>query len=703
MHSRYNYLGALIALVVVLAAGLLLYLPGINGPFLFDDYHNFLRNTFVHMTELNSHGVLDAVFSGGGHFPGRGLARLSFALNFYFSEGVFSARSVKLTNILIHLLNAIVVFALARALLIEHAKRHQHLVSPVRVMWVAVLSASVWLVHPMQLTSVLYAVQRMTSLSALFVFLGLLGYLYGRRCVQRGENRGFVLMALSIGAGSVLGFLSKENAALLPFLAYLVHLAFFPATALEARMRRRLQIFHVLFVGTALVLAIGASVWSWSDFIAAYESNREFTMAERVLTQPRALFLYLSLFMFPSLRRLSLHHDDFVVSSSLFSPMSTIVAVVLLVLLVGLAIYRLRSGAMWAFAALFFVVAHAMESTFLPLEMVYEHRNYLPSFALALLFAHALTQFSSVTSRPVALAAVVGVAVILGACVVTWARAGIWSNEAWLMQYMSEQHPNSYRAQALAARARAAESGAVSGIFAAYARVARAKSTAIFPLIRMRRIANAMQYQLREGLMEPASPPGGGVLVNDGWDVPMLYLDVQHLNAVAAALSAEIKRRLPLSPIHHETLAELSEVGKCIEGQLDLCIGLDDEFLQWMQVALAESKMDTDARIRILENIAAQHERNGDFDAAHAALRRASELNPSAGLSRLRITALLVRQGRLDEAESLLQQIEGSVGYTRVVRDGIRNTREFLDAVRNGENSMQRAPMPDVRTKRSDS
>ena len=71
-------------------------------------------------------------------------------------------------------------------------------------MWMALLSAGVWLLHPMQLTSVLYAVQRMTSLSALFVFLGLLGYVYGRRHIQRGENRGFVLMAFSIGAGSVL-------------------------------------------------------------------------------------------------------------------------------------------------------------------------------------------------------------------------------------------------------------------------------------------------------------------------------------------------------------------------------------------------------------------------------------------------------------------------------------------------------------------
>ena len=82
------------------------------------------------------------------------------------------------------------------------------------------------------------------------------------------------------------------------------------------------------------------------------------------------------------------------------------------------AMYRLRSGAIWAFAVIFFVVAHAMESSFLSLEMIHEHRNYLPSFALAMLFAWALTQFSRATTRPVVLVTVIGVAVMVGVGVV---------------------------------------------------------------------------------------------------------------------------------------------------------------------------------------------------------------------------------------------------------------------------------------------
>ena len=110
---------------------------------------------------------------------------------------------------------------------------------------------------------------------------------------------------------------------------------------------------------------------------------------------------------------MSLHHDDLVVSTGLFSPPTTIVAIVVLVLLLGLAIYRLRSGALWAFAVVFYLTAHAMESSFLPLEMVYEHRNYVPSFALALLFAHSLAQFTRRTTAPVVLATIVSLAVCI--------------------------------------------------------------------------------------------------------------------------------------------------------------------------------------------------------------------------------------------------------------------------------------------------
>jgi hypothetical protein len=673
--------GPLIALAVVLIAGLLLYLPGINGPFLFDDYHNFIQNPFVQIEQLDLDSALDAAYSGGGRFPARGLSRLSFALNYYYSGGVFDQRAFKLTNIVIHLLNAVLVFALARALFMR-----RYAASRERAVWMALLTAGVWLLHPLQLTSVLYSVQRMTSLSALFMFLGLLGYVYGRRQVQDGENRGFVLMAFAIGAGTILGVLNKENAALLPFLAFVVHLAFFPTAALEPGMRRRLRAFHLLFVGSALLLAIGAVAWSWSGIMASFEYDRDFTMGERLLTQPRVLFLYLSLFMFPSLRRMSLHHDDLIASSGLFSPLSTALAIVLLLALLAFAVYRLRNGAIWAFAVIFFIVGHAMESSFLSLEMVHEHRNYVPSFALAMLVAYALTQFTLTSKRPVMLATVVGLAVMLGISVVTWARVGMWSNEAWLMRYMTEQHPNSYRALSVSARGIAAAGGTVSEVFVAYGKIAHANPMSIFPLMRMRRLVNAMQFQIKEGSIAPLLSVTTAV-ETEQWDTQVLYSDLAQLDKVATALDAEIKRRLPLSPVHNETLAEFLQIRQCIAAQLDLCSGLDDEFQGWMRVALSQSRMSSRARARILDQVAWQQQRSGDFDNAHAALREASELTSNT-IFGLRRVLIFVKQKKFDEAERLLQQIDGMKGRARVNLREARRIREYLGQARDGELSV---------------
>jgi hypothetical protein len=661
---------------LVLVAALLIYLPGLGGPFLFDDQTNFLQNNFVHMSQLDVDSALDAAFSGGGHFPSRGISRLSFALNYYFAGGTFDPREFKFVNLLIHLLNAVLVFAIARVLFLQYANRFD--ISRVQAMWMATLCASLWVLHPLQLTSVLYAVQRMTSLSALFTFAGLLGYVYGRQAVQRGDDvRGFVLMGLGLGCGVVLGVLNKENAALLPFLAYVVHLAFFPTSALDSRSRRRLRVFHLLFVGSALVIALSAVVWSWNGFLSAYELRRDFSMSERLLTQPRVLFFYLSLLLFPGLRRMSLYHDDFIVSTGLLSPASTLLAIAALVVLSAFALYRLRSGALWAFGIVFFLLGHAIESSFVPLEMVFEHRNYLPSFALALFLAWALVRFTQRTSAPVVLAVTISLAVVSGLSTVTWARVGIWSNETWLMQFMVEHQPNSYRARAVSARLEAARSGSVSGIFTAYSKIAHTNPSAIFPLMRMRRAMNAMQFQLREGMM-PSSVVPADAVSSIRWDAPALYRNLPYLDQLAGAVDEEIRRRLRRSAVSDETLAEFRQIRKCIDARMDLCIGLDDELYGWLQVTLTQSKMDTGARVRILDELAWSYEREGDFSRAHAALTEATRLRPSTTHYELRRVLLYVRQQELDEAEELLKHIESVEGRSRTDRTLTSRTRERL-------------------------
>ena len=121
--------------------------------------------------------------------------------------------------------------------------------------------AALWMLHPIQLTSVLYVVQRMTSMAAFFVLLGLVVFVTGRNRLESGRAHGLTLMFAGLAGGTALGFLCKQNAVLLPFYAFLVELFFYRHEALASGARRRLYRFYALTVALPAVLAVGR----WSD------------------------------------------------------------------------------------------------------------------------------------------------------------------------------------------------------------------------------------------------------------------------------------------------------------------------------------------------------------------------------------------------------------------------------------------------------
>ena len=167
-------------LLAVLAVAVLgIYSPGLEGPFVLDDHPNIVDNRLIAVDQLR-----DAAFSLGNRpYPHRGLARLSFALNYYFAGGEFDRFAFKATNVAIHVLNGLLVYWLSVLLL----RRYAGGVRPASADagWSAMQSylplvvAALWLLHPIQLTSVLYVVQRMTSMAAFFVLLGLVVFVSG--------------------------------------------------------------------------------------------------------------------------------------------------------------------------------------------------------------------------------------------------------------------------------------------------------------------------------------------------------------------------------------------------------------------------------------------------------------------------------------------------------------------------------------------
>jgi hypothetical protein len=122
-------------------------------------------------------------------------------LNHYVAGGFADTLVYKTTNLVIHLVNAILIYWLSFLLLEQLSKKKLSIPDRMRS-WLPGLIAGAWALHPLLLTSVLYVVQRMTSLSALFVLAGLITFVYGRQRVQESGRHGYLLMTLGLVGGA---------------------------------------------------------------------------------------------------------------------------------------------------------------------------------------------------------------------------------------------------------------------------------------------------------------------------------------------------------------------------------------------------------------------------------------------------------------------------------------------------------------------
>lgn len=419
-----------------------IYWPGLQGLFFFDDHPNIVLNRGVKVLDL-SHDSLKRAWSSGisGQF-GRPVSQLSFALNYYFSG--FNPFAFKLTNLFIHSLNGVLIYLFSYQLLDSLQQR----LNLKNVSLWAALVAVVWLIHPIQLTSVLYVVQRMTSLSAFFLLLALILHVSARRRNQLDP----VAVSQLILAWCVfwpLSILSKETGILLP--------GFVAVYELIVRRSERGSLDSlgrlVLYLSILLVLGLGPYLASpFGQWIVAGYEIRSFSLLERLLTEPRVLWEYIQWIVFPTMGSFALFHDDIIVSTSLIAPWTTMAALAGLVGLSALAVAASRKFPLVSFGIAWFLVGHSLESSFIPLELVHEHRNYLPLFGLCLLPVGWLgsREMRPGVQKTLVVASLGAVLAYFG--FVTAMRASMFGQESLRTQLEAQFHPASARANYEAGR-----------------------------------------------------------------------------------------------------------------------------------------------------------------------------------------------------------------------------------------------------------
>jgi len=251
--------------------------------------------------------------------------------------------------------------------------------------FIAFFTAALWAMNPIQTQAVTYIVQRMASMAAMFYILSTLFYIKFRLSDSSLQR---ILFLLASMLSFLLAIGSKENAAMLPASLLVVELTCFQNFNWHFSKR---AYSWALIAGAAVVLFSG--IWFFNSdigisWLGDYQ-NRPFTIVERLLTQPRILIFYLSQLFYPVPTRLSIEHDV-VVSTSLWQPWTTLPAILLIFWLVGFGISQIQKRPIIALPILFFFLNHFIESSLFPLELFFEHRNYLPSLFLFLPVAAGL-------------------------------------------------------------------------------------------------------------------------------------------------------------------------------------------------------------------------------------------------------------------------------------------------------------------------
>ncbi len=310
--------------------------------------------------------------------------------------------------------------------------------------FIAFLSAALWAIHPIQTQAVTYIVQRMASMAAMFYVLSLLLYI---QCRMSGSSLHRIFCLLVCVLTFLLALGSKENAAMLPASLLLIEFTCFQK--FNWRFIKKSYFWGSVAVGVMILIL---AVWFFKpDFTFSWLNgyrNRPFTLAERILTEPRIVLFYLSQLFFPLPNRLSVEHDV-ILSTSLFQPWTTLPAILLTLLLIGLGISQIRKRPIVALAILFFFFNHIIESTVIPLELIFEHRNYLPSMFLFLPIAAGfkwLYDYYSTNKLPLTYV-LTSLLVLLIVClgVGTYVRNLAWATEISLWRDAMKKAPQSAR------------------------------------------------------------------------------------------------------------------------------------------------------------------------------------------------------------------------------------------------------------------
>lgn len=414
-------------------------------PFLFDDDHNILSNPHIRMTELSLDSLTAAAMKG--HLKNRPVANISFALNYYLNG--YHVPGYHLFNILAHIISGIFFYYfILITSRVYPCPAFTHRAIPF-------FAAAIWMVHPIQTQSVTYIVQRMNSMSSMFYMIAMFLYAKARlRMLERQDDQElkncnrisirypypvsvYLFFLGSLTAG-ILAVGTKEVAATLPLFLFLYEWFFFQDMRISWLKQNFLR-----FSGVLVLFLIVALLYLGENPFVKIETmynRRDFTLVQRLFTEFRVVIFYMGLLLFPHPSQLNLEHD-FPLSRSLTDPITTLICLCMIILCLVFSLVTAKQNRLSSFCILWYFGNLVIESSVVGLEIIFEHRLYLPSMMICLLLVVLCYRYIGVNRFTTVFLCLL----IVVFSVWTYTRNKTWNNEITLLTDCIVKSPNKFR------------------------------------------------------------------------------------------------------------------------------------------------------------------------------------------------------------------------------------------------------------------
>jgi len=342
------------------------------SPPVLDDFHTFIiePNVYFSSFSFDSLGKIVQTKFGISRF----VPMFTFALNHKWGQGNIVVFHI--TNLVIHFCSVLSILFLLLVIfrfpkinpIYNGEKKYPTPLLPF-------LIAGLWALNPVQTNAVTYLVQRMTSLAALFYVLSIAFYLFARlKQVLYGFHYKYLPYYFFSFVSALFSFFSKQNSATLPLLILVAEFTLVNTIDLKKLFSKKRVLFFSILVGFILSVVFIKVV---PGILQGYD-HRHFTLSQRLLTELRVVTSYIFLLLFPLPCFMNFEHDV-LLSTSLFSPLTTLFSLFFLLFIICLGWIARKKDPLIAFGIFWFFINLLIESTFIPLELMFEHRLYLPS------------------------------------------------------------------------------------------------------------------------------------------------------------------------------------------------------------------------------------------------------------------------------------------------------------------------------------